>query len=197
VIGKVTTISGSMFSGKSTLLTKKIREAKRVPSFHVMVFKPLVDNRYSLHQVVTHDQESEDCTVISNPEAIITHFINAKTAEPFKNIIVFIDEAQFFDKSIWFVVQRLIHYGAIEVVCAGLDIDRFGEPFGAMPNLMAIADENIKLKTKCSCGNDSYISYGTLAGGQVKVGSSEYEPICRGCWYERLRIEDSKMGGEE
>lgn len=182
---KVTSIVGSMFSGKSTLLLKKIREAKRVPSFYVLVFKPQIDDRFGVTKVVTHDQEGTDCISVPSAAPILSFFYQVKQENPEKKIIVFIDESQFFDSEIIQVVQELMREGA-EVVCAGLNIDRFGQPFGYMPHLMAISDEIILLKTKCKCGNDSYVSFShEESSEQVLVGADQYEPLCKECWLKR------------
>lgn len=183
---KITSIVGPMFSGKTTLLTKKIREAKRVPSFHVMVFKPIIDDRYSTEQIVTHDKETEDCIPVYFAKDILGEFYCAYMYHKGKKIIVFIDEAQFFDDEIVDVVQEIVELGA-EVICAGLNMDRFGQPFGYMPHLMAISDEIILLKGKCKCGNDSYISYSSGGGArQVMVGAEQYEPLCKKCWMRKM-----------
>lgn len=181
---KLTTIVGSMFSGKSTLLLKKIREAKRVPSFFVLAFKPVIDDRYSEDHIATHDQDLEDCIPVRTSEEILEHYWASVLKARSRKIIVFIDEAQFFDEGIVSVVQKIVNCGD-EVICAGLNMDRFGQPFGYVPHLMAISDEIILLKTKCKCGDDSYISYCSESGEQILVGAQQYEPLCRNCWLEK------------
>lgn len=194
---KITTITGPMFAGKSTLLLKKIREAKRVPSFHVLAFKPAIDNRYDEQYIVTHDKDVADCITVQSPEEIWDHYLDAVLRPPYdKRIIVFIDEVQFFDQEIMDIVQKLVNDGT-EVICAGLNLDRFGQPFGYMPQIMAISDEIILLKGKCKCGNDSYISYGAVdSEEQIVVGAEQYEPLCRSCWLERSKRNRKKAEGE-
>lgn len=177
--GWIEVICGSMFSGKSEELIRRIRRAQFAKQ-KIAVFKPAIDDRYSEEAVVSHD----GTTVIANPigdsrqiEELITDDYD----------VIAIDEAQFFDDGIVDVVMELADRG-FRVIAAGLDQDFRGEPFGPMPRLMAIAEHVTKLQAVCTvCGSPSSrtqrLINGTPAGYDdpiILVGAAEaYEPRCR------------------
>ncbi|MCM3586858.1 thymidine kinase [Mesobacillus maritimus] len=177
--GWIEIICGSMFSGKSEELIRRVRRTQFAKQ-KLAVFKPLIDNRYSEEAVVSHNGTS----VIAKPVA--------KSTDIFQHIdsdieVIAIDEVQFFDEEIVQVAQHLANSGH-RVILAGLDQDFRGEPFGQMPALMAVAEQVTKLQAVCAvCGspasrtqrliNDKPASYDDPV---ILVGASEsYEPRCR------------------
>lgn len=186
---KTTLIVGSMFSGKSTLLNKQIRETRRLDFFHVMVFKPVIDDRYDIESITTHDQVKEKTNLlIKHPLDIWNYYKETKpTIEKGKKIICFIDEIQFLQPVDTLIkVIRNLNKEKVDVIAAGLDMDKFGNPFGATPMLMAIADDVIKLKTKCgNCGEDSYTQICLSDNKEIiDVGADSYRPVCKKCYFE-------------
>ncbi len=172
--GWIEVICGSMFSGKTEEL---IRRLKRVEIAHLKaeIFKPAVDVRYDEVKIVSHDENKIQSTPVSNSQTIL---MLANDVD-----VVGIDEAQFFDDQITTVCEKLALKG-IRVIVAGLDMDYRGKPFGQMPNLLAIADYITKLHAICmKCGNIANVSYRKVAGGgQVLLGEKDiYEPRCREC----------------
>ncbi|WP_445488903.1 thymidine kinase [Niallia sp. 03133] len=177
--GWVEVICGSMFSGKSEELIRRVRRAEFAKQ-NIIVFKPKIDNRYSDEAVVSHNGTATNAVPIS------------RSAEIFEHVtldieIVAIDEVQFFDQEIVNVVQHLANSG-YRVVCAGLDQDFRGEPFGRMPDLMAIAELVTKLQAVCAvCGSPASRTQRLINGSPasyddpiILVGASEsYEPRCR------------------
>ena len=142
--GSVEVICGSMFSGKSEELIRRVRRA-RYGKKTVQVFKPAIDNRYSEESVVSHDGESVQATPIRHPEELFGKLLP-------KTEVVAIDEVQFFDATILEVIHELAESGH-RVICAGLDTDFRGEPFEPMPALMAESDYVTKLNAICTeCG---------------------------------------------
>jgi thymidine kinase len=185
-----TLIVGSMFSGKSTLLNKQIREVRRLDCFHVMVFKPAIDDRYDVEAITTHDQVKENVNLlIHHPLDIWNYYESIKPIiEKGKKVICFIDEVQFIEPvDILIKVIRRLNKHKVDVVAAGLDMDKFGNPFGATPSLMAIADDVIKLKTKCAnCGEVSYTQICTSDNKNIiDIGGPEsYKAVCKKCYFE-------------
>lgn len=178
-LGWVEVICGSMFSGKSEELIRRVRRAQFAKQ-KIAVFKPKIDNRYSDQSVVSHNGSSFHAIPISHSMEIL-HHVEAD------HDIIAIDEVQFFDEGILRVVQRLADSGH-RVVVAGLDMDFRGEPFGQMPELMAIAETVTKLQAVCSvCGSPSSRTQRLIDGRPasyhdpvILVGASEaYEPRCR------------------
>lgn len=173
--GRIEVICGSMFSGKTEELIRRMRRAE-FAHLNIMVFKPEIDNRYSIDNVVTHNGLSVESTIISNAEQIEKHAYEAD--------VIGIDEAQFLDDNIIDICNRLANNGK-RIIIAGLDLDYTGKPFGPMPNLCAIADEVTKVNAICvKCGSLAYISHRIIAAeGQVLIGEThEYEPLCRECY---------------
>lgn len=176
--GWIEVICGSMFSGKTEELIRRLKRAK-IANQKVEIFKPAIDTRYDENQVVSHDANSIQSTPIENSQTIL---LLAQGVD-----VVGIDEAQFFDEEVRHVCETLALRGT-RVIVAGLDMDYTGKPFGQMPNLLAIADYITKLHAICmKCGNIANISYRkTSEGGQVLLGEKDtYEPRCRNCFHEK------------
>jgi thymidine kinase len=174
--GWIEVICGSMFSGKTEELIRRLKRAK-IANLKVEIFKPAIDVRYDETNVVSHDANFIQSTPIDNSQTIL---LMAGDVD-----IVGIDEAQFFDDEIIHVCETLALQG-IRVIVAGLDMDYLGRPFGQMPKLLAIADFITKVHAICvKCGNLAYISYRkTAADGQVLLGEKDiYEPRCRKCYH--------------
>lgn len=177
--GWIEVICGSMFSGKSEELIRRVRRAQFAKQ-KIAVFKPKIDNRYSEEAVVSHNGD----TVIAHPIEQSTEMWNYLT-DDFD--VVAIDEAQFFEEDIIETVQKLANHG-FRVILAGLDQDFKGVPFGPMPKLMAIAEQVTKLQAVCSiCGSPASRTQRLINGQPAKVddpvilvGAAEaYEPRCR------------------
>jgi thymidine kinase len=172
--GWIEVICGSMFSGKTEEL---IRRLKRVKIAHLKaeIFKPAIDVRYDEIKIVSHDENRIHSTPVATSLEILAL---AKDVD-----VVGIDEAQFFDSAITTVCEQLALQG-IRVIVAGLDMDYQGNPFGQMPRLLAIADYITKLHAICmKCGNIANISYRkTASQEQILLGQKDiYEPRCRVC----------------
>ncbi|ARA98260.1 thymidine kinase [Geobacillus thermodenitrificans] len=177
--GWLEVICGSMFSGKSEELIRRIRRAQFAKQ-EVKVFKPTIDNRYSEDAVVSHNGNSVIAIPVATP-AELFRYISATTD------VVAIDEVQFFSDDIIDVVQTLADRG-YRVIAAGLDQDFRGEPFGPVPALMAIAESVTKLQAVCTvCGSPASRTQRLINGAPasyddpiILVGASEaYEPRCR------------------
>ncbi len=172
--GWIEVICGSMFSGKTEELIRRLKRVK-IANLKVEIFKPAIDTRYDVNQVVSHDANAILSTPIDNSQTIL---LMANDVD-----VVGIDEAQFFDSEIVNVCQTLAQRG-IRVIVAGLDMDYRGTPFGPMPALLAVADYITKLHAICvGCGNIASISYRKIEqSGQILLGEKEmYEPRCRKC----------------
>lgn len=172
--GWVEVICGSMFSGKTEELIRRLKRVK-IANLNAEIFKPAVDTRYDEVKIVSHDENKIHSTPVANSQNILLMANNVD--------VVGIDEAQFFDDQITNVCEKLALQG-IRVIVAGLDMDYLGRPFGQMPNLLAIADYITKLHAICvQCGNIASISYRkTAQEGQVLLGEKDiYEPRCRTC----------------
>lgn len=177
--GRIEVICGSMFSGKTEEL---IRRLKRAIFAHqkVEIFKPSMDIRYSEDEVVSHDSNSIASTPIESSASILLLASNID--------VVGIDEAQFLDEGLVEVCQQLADSG-VRVIVAGLDIDYKRVPFGPMPALLAIADEVTKVHAICvKCGNLAYVSHRIVASEKrVLLGEKDsYEPLCRECYLKSL-----------
>lgn len=173
--GRVEVICGSMFSGKTEELIRRLRRAQFAHQ-RVEIFKPAIDVRYSEEEVVSHEGNS----IMSTPVDTSTNILLLAQGSE----VVGIDEAQFLDDHIVEVCNTLAGMG-IRVIVAGLDLDFKGQPFGPMPALCAIADEVTKVHAICvRCGALAYVSHRTVAGDkQVMLGEKhEYEPLCRECY---------------
>ena len=173
--GTIEVIAGSMFSGKTEELIRRLRRAKFARQ-KVEIFKPAMDTRYSLAEVVSHDENSIRSSSVENSANILLLAGNVD--------VVAIDEAQFFDKGLVDVCQKLADMG-IRVIVAGLDMDFKGKPFGPMPDLMAIANYVSKVHAICvRCGSVAQFSHRLVSNDkQVLLGEKmEYEPLCRVCY---------------
>ncbi len=172
--GWIEVVCGSMFSGKTEELIRRLKRAK-IANLKVEIYKPALDTRYDQNKVVSHDANSISSTPVDNAKAIL---LLAENAE-----VVGIDEAQFFDEEIIRVCEALVLQGK-RVIVAGLDMDYLGKPFGPMPHLLAIADFITKLHAICvQCGHLANVSYRTSeeAGTVVLGEKNNYEPRCRIC----------------
>lgn len=175
-------ICGSMFSGKTEELIRRMKRAKFARQ-SVEIFKPSVDTRYSDEEVVSHEGNSIPSTPVESSASIL--LLGSDTE------VIGIDEAQFFDDNIVDVCNELANRG-IRVIVAGLDLDFKGVPFGPMPALCAIADEVTKVHAICvKCGTLAYVSHRTVENEKrVLLGEKlEYEPLCREC-YRKVRAEE-------
>ncbi|MBQ2402891.1 MAG: thymidine kinase [Prevotella sp.] len=173
--GRIEVICGSMFSGKTEELIRRLKRAKFARQ-KVEIFKPAIDTRYSEEEVVSHDHTSILSTPVESSGAIMLLSSDID--------VVGIDEAQFFDQGIVDVCNELANRG-VRVICAGLDMDFKGVPFGPMPALMAVADEVSKVHAICvRCGSLAYVSHRIVEGDKrVLLGETgEYEPLCRDCY---------------
>ena len=175
--GWIEVICGSMFSGKTEELIRRLKRVKSA-NLKVEIFKPAIDVRCDEVKIVSHDTNTIHSTPVDSSQTIL---LLAQDVD-----VVGIDEAQFFDPEIANVCEQLALRG-IRVIVAGLDMDYQGNPFGQMPNLLAKADYITKLHAICmKCGNIANISYRKVAGGgQVLLGEKDiYEPRCRHCAQE-------------
>ena len=173
--GSIEVVCGSMFSGKTEELIRRMKRAKFAKQ-KVEIFKPAIDVRYSEDDVVSHDHNVITSTPVDSSGNIL---LMADDVD-----VVGIDEAQFFDDGIVDVCTQLANDGK-RVVVAGLDMDFKGKPFGPMPALLAIAEDVYKTHAICvRCGNLAYVSHRLVKSDKrVLLGETqEYEPLCRECY---------------
>ena len=173
--GRIEVICGSMFSGKTEELIRRLNRA-RIAQQKVEIYKPMIDTRYSEENVVSHDSNSVASTPVESSQSIL---LMATEAD-----VVGIDEAQFFDEGLIEVCNTLANRGK-RIIIAGLDMDFKGVPFGPMPALCSIAEDVTKVHAICvRCGNLAHVSHRIVAGDkQVMLGElQEYEPLCRHCY---------------
>ena len=180
--GCIEVICGSMFSGKTEELIRRLKRAQFAKQ-KIATFKPTIDKRYSDLDVVSHDSHSISCTPIKSPSRMLQIDPDVQ--------VVGIDEAQFFDESIIEVCQTLANRG-VRVIIAGLDTDYMGKPFGPMPGLMAIAEDVQKVHAIC-------VHCGALANHSHRLSDSKklvvlgekdtYEPLCRECYQKAISEE--------
>ena len=185
--GRIEVVCGSMFSGKTEELIRRMKRAKFAKQ-KVEIFKPSIDTRYSDEDVVSHDQNSIHSTPIESSGSLL---LLASDID-----VVGIDEAQFFDNGLVEVCNELANRG-IRVIVAGLDMDFKGIPFGPIPALCAIADEVTKVHAICvRCGALAYASHRLISNDRrVLLGEKdEYEPLCRECYQKAISIEKEKNG---
>ena len=178
--GRIEVVCGSMFSGKTEELIRRLRRAQFARQ-KVEIYKPAIDVRYSEEDVVSHDQHHILSTPIDSSASILLLSSDID--------VVGIDEAQFFDMGLVDVCNELANRG-VRVIVAGLDMDFKGVPFGPMPALCAIADDVTKVHAICvRCGNLAYVSHRKVAAEQrVLLGeTTEYEPLCRDCYQKALK----------
>lgn len=183
--GCIEVICGSMFSGKTEELIRRLKRAQ-FANQKIAIFKPTIDNRYSDVDVVSHDLHSITSTPIDSAVKMLGIADDVQ--------VVGIDEAQFFDESIVEVAQTLANRG-VRVIIAGLDTDFLGKPFGPMPSLMAIAEDVQKVHAICvKCGNLANHSHRLSASTNlVELGEKDvYEPLCRQCYNAARAAERSR-----
>jgi thymidine kinase len=177
--GLIEVICGSMFSGKTEELLRRVRRAQ-IAKQKIQVFKPVIDNRYSVDHVQSHDSNRILSRPVEKAKDILKHLED-------NTRVVGIDEAQFFDDFVVEVAQKLAYRG-IHVIIAGLDMDFRGQPFGPMPKLLAVAEDVTKLSAICVvCGNAASRTQKITAhegptSSKTLVGGKEmYEARCRFC----------------
>lgn len=177
--GSIEVITGSMFSGKTDEMIRRLRRAT-IARQKVQVFKPVIDNRYQVEKVTSHAGTAFDAIPIHNVEDLYSHLGKDTT-------VVGIDEAQFFEGNVVSIVQQLAERD-LRVIVAGLDTDFRGEPFGCMPDLMSVAERVDKLQAICMvCGEPAARTQRLVNGKPARyddpiiiVGASEmYEARCR------------------
>lgn len=177
--GWIEVICGSMFSGKTEELLRRIRRAE-FANQEIELFKPAIDTRYDENDVVSHNENSRISTPVNNSSEILL-YVNMSTVQ-----VVAIDEVQFFDDGIVDVCNQLANAG-IRVIVSGLDMDFKGNPFGPMPKLMAVAEYVSKQHAICTqCGDLAQYSHRIVASqSQVLLGEKDaYVPLCRHCFNE-------------
>jgi thymidine kinase len=178
--GWIEVICGSMFSGKTEELIRRLKRV-HIANLQARIFKPMIDDRYHTEQIVSHDEQHLSAMPVNQSSEILALAGSAH--------VVGVDEAQFFDEGILEVCETLANGGA-RVIVAGLDMDYTGKPFGPMPGLLSIADYVTKLHAICMrCGSIAHYSHRTSVDeGQVVIGEKDrYEPLCRNCYPHRLK----------
>jgi len=178
--GWVEVICGSMFSGKTEELIRRLRRAQFARQ-KVEIFKPQIDTRYHELKVVSHSGTE----IMSTPVPNSTNILLLATDVD----VVGIDEAQFFDNELANVCSELARRG-IRVIVAGLDLDYTGKPFGPMPLLLATAEYVTKVHAICmQCGQLAYVSHRkTSEENLVLLGETDnYEPLCRSCFNQNFK----------
>jgi thymidine kinase len=184
--GCIEVIAGSMFSGKTEELIRRLKRA-RIAQQKVEIFKPSIDIRYSKENVVSHDATSISSVPVIKARDIIPLAENMD--------VIGIDEAQFFDNDLIEVCKILADQG-IRIIVAGLDMDFRGIPFGPMPALLSIAEYITKVHAICMhCGNLAHYSHRlTSAEKLVVLGEKDvYEPLCRECYNKLTEKPDNKL----
>lgn len=174
-MGWIEVICGSMFSGKTEELIRRMRRAQ-IARQRVEIFKPAIDTRYSDAEIVSHDEQKLPSIMVKNAQQIISLSLEAQ--------VVGIDEAQFFGKGLVKVAKTLANMGK-RVIIAGLDMDYRGEPFNPIPDLLAIAEDITKTHAICViCGNPAnFTQRKTKSKNQVVIGASDiYDARCRNCF---------------
>lgn len=178
--GWIEVICGSMFSGKTEELIRRLKRA-RIARQKVEIFKPSIDTRYDEEEVVSHDANS----ILSTPVETANQILLMATDYD----VVGIDEAQFFDDELAVVCNTLANNG-VRVIVAGLDTDYLGKPFGPIPSLLAVAEYVTKVHAICPyCGDLANFTHRTVdQDGQVMLGEAEaYEPLCRKHYLEKRK----------
>ena len=177
--GWIEVVCGSMFSGKTEELIRRIKRGK-IAQQQVKIFKPKIDIRYHEKNVVSHDSSAIDSYPVETSKEILKHIVP-------EDEIIAIDEAQFFDNDLPDVCREIANKGK-RVILAGLDMDFAGKPFGPMPQLMATAEYVTKVKAICvDCGNLAHHSHRLAEGENVVLlgEKKEYVPLCRSCFNKK------------
>lgn len=178
--GWIEVVCGSMFSGKTEELIRRLNRAK-IAKQRVEIFKPVMDVRYSVDEVVSHNENAIRSTPVDTASNILLLTGDVD--------VIAIDEAQFFDNALVEVCEKLANMG-IRVIVAGLDMDFKGKPFGPMPQLMAIAEYVTKVHAICMrCGGLANFSHRLSDEEKLVVlgEKNEYEPLCRECYNESIK----------
>ena len=177
--GSIEVICGSMFSGKTEELLRRLKRAQ-FAKLNIAVFKPQVDKRYDTQKVVSHDENTIQAIAVESTKDILRLANEAQ--------VVAIDEAQFFDSELITVCSELANAG-VRVIIAGLDMDFLGKPFGIMPELLAIAERVTKVHAICidcfAVANHSFRM--TADKNLIQIGEKEeYKPLCRECFSRKM-----------
>lgn len=178
--GSIEVICGSMFSGKTSELQRRVKRAQ-IARLKVRAFKPSMEDRYHPSDIVSHDQNGLDAIPVTSPSEIVALAGDAE--------LIAIDEAQFFNLELVETCLLLANEGK-RIIVSGLDMDYTGQPYGPMPNLLAIADHVAKLHAICvGCGQLASFTYRTTTNDQlVELGGAEnYEALCRPCFVQRRK----------
>ena len=178
--GKIDIICGSMFSGKTKLLIKKITEAQK-NNLKVKVFKPKIDTRYAKERIISHEKKGVTAIPIEDPNDIIQLSQSAN--------LVAIDEVQFFNKEIINTCEKLAQKN-INIILAGLDLDYLGKPFGIMPILIKMADKIITLNAVCDiCNQKAFHTYRvSRIEKKIMLGEKgEYLALCKDCFQRKIK----------
>ena len=178
--GSVEVICGSMFSGKTEELLRRLKRAQ-FAKLNIIVFKPKIDNRYDTQKVVSHDENTINAIAVDCAKNILPLVNQAQ--------VVAVDEAQFFDADLVAVCNELANDG-VRVIIAGLDMDFLGKPFGVIPHILAIAEHITKVHAICvdcsAIANHSYRK--TTDTTLVKLGEKEeYKALCRSCFSNKMK----------
>jgi thymidine kinase len=176
--GWVEVVCGSMFSGKTEELIRRMKRAQ-FANQKMLLFKPIIDDRYHTTNIVSHQGTSIQAIPVTDSSEILKSWTDQK--------VIAVDEAQFFDMGLVAVCNQLADKG-VRVIIAGLDMDYLGAPFGPMPELLAIAEYVTKVHAIClSCGNLAHYPHRiSNEEGQVVVGAIEkYQPLCRTCYTKK------------
>lgn len=186
--GRIEVVCGSMFSGKTEELIRRIKRATFARQ-RVVIFKPHIDTRYSEEEVVSHDRNAVMSVPLSTSGEILDYLSSHTTStDGYDFDVVGIDEAQFFGMDLVAVCNQLANNG-VRVIIAGLDMDFQCTPFGPIPALCAVADEVTKVHAICvKCGALAYVSHRLVHDqNQVLIGEqTEYEPLCRECYKKAM-----------
>ena len=177
--GSIEVICGSMFSGKTEELLRRLKRAQ-FAKLNIAVFKPQVDKRYDTQKVVSHNENTIQAIAVESTKDILRL---AKQAQ-----VVAIDEAQFFDSELITVCSELAN-ARVRVIIAGLDMDFLGKPFGIMPELLAIAEHITKVHAICidCCAIANHSFRMTDDKNLIQIGEKkEYKPLCRECFSRKM-----------
>ena len=177
--GSIEVICGSMFSGKTEELLRRLKRAQ-FAKLNIAVFKPQVDKRYDTQKVVSHDENTIKAIAVESTKDILRLANEAQ--------VVAIDEAQFFDSELITVCSELANAG-VRVIIAGLDMDFLGKPFGIMPELLAIAEHITKVHAICidCCAIANHSFRMTDDKNLIQIGEKkEYKPLCRECFSRKM-----------
>ena len=178
--GWIEVVCGSMFSGKTEELIRRLKRA-RIARLQVEIFKPMIDKRYDETNIVSHDANAIHSTPVPASSNILLLGSNVD--------VIGVDEAQFFDDELPYVCEQLANNGT-RVIVAGLDMDFLGKPFGPMPQLLAIADYITKVHAICmNCGDLATHSFRTSKDASlILLGEKEnYIPLCRSCYVKEMK----------